>query len=122
VDARVVDDAAERQLLEAEHVACGGRIVRDREQRLGGRLQLRDEVAGEEARRGARVRDRLLALVERLRGLERAARREAEASVRVALERGEVVEERRALGLLLALDRLDLAVLAGDALDDPVRP
>ena len=39
-----------------------------------------------------------LLLVERLRRLQRAARREAEAAVRVALERREVVEERRALG------------------------
>src|SRR5205085_9462183 len=120
VDARVVDDAAERELLEAEHVARAGRVLGDRKERLGGRLELRDEVAGEEARRGARVRDRLLALVERLRGLKRAARGEAEAAVRVALERGEAVEERRPRGLLLALDRLDLAVLAGDALDDLV--
>src|SRR5207248_8576084 len=121
VDARVVDDPAERELLQVEHVPRGGGVLGDREQRPRGRLELRDEVAREEARRGSRVGDRLLALVERLCGLERAARGEAEAAVRVALERGEVVEERRALGLLLALDRVDDAVLAGHALDDPVR-
>jgi len=107
--------------MQVEHVPRGGGVLGDREQRPRGRLELRDEVAREEARRGSRVGDRLLALVERLCGLERAARGEAEAAVRVALERGEVVEERRALGLLLALDRVDDAVLAGHALDDPVR-
>ena len=120
VDARVIDDAAERELPEGEHVARGVGVLGDRDERLGPGLELRHEIAGEEARRGSRIRDRLLALVERLRRLERAARGEAEAAVRVALERGEVVEERRPLGLLLPLDRLDLAVLAGDALDDLV--
>ena len=114
VDLRVVDDARERQLLQAEHVARGRGVLADRLERGGGRLQLRDEVAGEPARARSRIGDRLLVLVERLRGLQRAARGEAEAAVRVALQRGEVVEQRRALGLLLALDRLDDAVLAGD--------
>ena len=121
VDARVIDDAAERELPEGEHVARGVGVLGDRDERLGRGLELRDEIAGEEARRGPRIRDRLLALVERLGRLQRPPRREAEAAVRVALEGREVVEERRALGLLLALDRLDLAVLAGDPCDDVVR-
>src|SRR5205807_7325788 len=82
------------------------------------RLQLRDEVPGQVARGRAWVGDRLLALVQRLRGLERAPRRETEAAVRVTLERGEVVEQGRPLGLLLLLHLLDRAVLADYLLDD----
>ena len=48
-------------------------------------------------------------LVEPLGGGERAPRREAEERVGVALERGEVVEELRALALLLLLELGDLA-------------
>src|SRR5581483_11535397 len=54
----------------------------------------------------------LLALVEALRRLERPASGEAEPPVGVPLERGQVVEERGDLLLLLALDRLDDAVFA----------
>src|SRR5438874_2014188 len=104
VDLRVVDDARERKLIEGEHVLGCGAVIRDRLQRPGGRLQLRDHVSGEIARRSARVRDRLLPLVERLRGLQRAARGESVAPVRIALQRRQVVEKRRALGLFLALD------------------
>src|SRR5439155_25546452 len=95
---------AEGQLSEGEHVARGSCVLADRLEGPGRRLQLRDEVAGEPARARARIGDRLLVLVQRLRGLERAPGGEAEAAVGVALQRGEVVEERRALGLLLALD------------------
>src|SRR6185437_15170083 len=95
----VVDDAAERQLVEREHVFGSLAVVLDRLQRRGGRLQLGNHVAGEEARGRTRIRDRLLALVERLRGLQRAPRGEAVATVGVTLERGQVVQERRALGL-----------------------
>ncbi len=63
----------------------------------------------------------LLAFVEGLCGLQRAPRGEAVAPVRVALERGQVVQEWRALGLFLALDLLDRPVLAGDLGDDRVR-
>ena len=122
VDLRVVDHSAERKLLEAEDEAGRAGVLLDRLEGGRGRLELRHEVAGEPARARARVRDRLLALVERLRGLERPPRREPEAAVRVALERGEVVEERRTLGLLLALDRLDDAVLARDLRRDRVGP
>ena len=54
----------------------------------------------------------------RLRGLQGSPRGEAEAAVRIALKRRQVVEERRALGLLLALDVLDGPRLAGNLLDD----
>src|SRR5262249_59072177 len=113
---------SEWELLQPEHVARGRGVLADRLQRGGRRLQLRDEVAREPARARARVGDRLLVLVERLCDLQGAARGEAEAPVRVALERGEVVEQRRALGLLLALDRLDDAVLARDLAGDLLGP
>ncbi len=50
-------------------------------------------------------------VVERLGGAEGAAGREAEAAVGLALERGEVVEQRRLLDLRLRLERLDHAGL-----------
>ena len=118
LDLGVVDDAPEREPVEPHHELRALRVLADRLQRGGDGLQLRDEVAGEVAGARARIRDRLLALVERLRGLQRAARGEAEAAVGVALERGQVVEERRALVLLLPLDRGDGAVLALHLLGD----
>src|SRR5262249_2841708 len=118
VDLRVVDHARERKLVERENVLRRRAVLLDRLQRRRCRLQLRDYVTREVPRRGSRIRDRLLAFVQRLRGLQGAARREAEPTVGVALQRRQVVEERRALGLLLALDGLDGAVLARDLLDD----
>src|SRR5207245_6543080 len=112
VDLCVVDDAGERQLVEREHVLGSGAVLLDRTQCLGGRLQLRDHVAGQEARRGSRIRDRLLPFVQRLPSLQRAARRESVTTVCVALQRREVVQERRALGLLFSFNRLDHTVLA----------
>ena len=84
VDAGVVHDPAERKLVGPEHEAGGRRILADRLQRGGGRLQLRDEVAGKKARGSTRVRDRLLVLVQGLGCLQRAARGEPEAPVRSA--------------------------------------
>jgi hypothetical protein len=55
-----------------------------------------------------------------LRGLQRPSGRKPEAPVRVALERGQVVQQRRALGLLLALDRLDDPVGVGNLRRDLV--
>src|SRR5205085_812938 len=59
-------------------------------------------------------------LVEALGRGERAPRREAVARVGVALERGQVVEERRALLLRRRLELGDLAGLAADGGDDRV--
>ena len=118
VDLRVVDDPGERKRVELQHELRSRRVLGDVDEGRRGRLQLRDEVAGEPAGARARIRDRLLALVQGLGGRERAARGEAEPPVRVALERGQVVEERRPLRLLLALDVLDGAGLAGDLRDD----
>ena len=57
-------------------------------------------------------------LVEPLGGGERAPGGEAEARVRLALQRGEVVEERRALLLRRLLELRDRARLAADGGDD----
>src|SRR5581483_1180527 len=64
---------------------------------LHGLLDGSDIVFGERARVRARIRERLVALVQRLGERERRARREAEAAVRLALQAGEVVQERREL-------------------------
>jgi hypothetical protein len=59
-----------------------------------------------------------VALVQRLRGRQGAARREAEQRVRVALERRQVVEEVRLLALLLLLELGDRAGLVARFGDD----
>ena len=105
-DLRVVDEApAERALAgpggEERRVGPGDRRD-DRGQRRG-------DVAREVAAVGARVAEELLLLVERLRDVQRLLRREAEEPVGVALQLGEVVEERRREPARLRLDRLDLA-------------
>ena len=99
----------ERQLVERGHVLGAAPVAGVVADQLGGRLDLGDHVAGQEARVGARVGERLVLLVEALRGRQRAARREAEQRVGVALERGQVVEELRLLALLLLLELRDLA-------------
>ena len=52
---------------------------------------------------GARIADQLVPLVERLRGVERLLRAEAEQPVGVALQLGQIVEQRRRHALRLAL-------------------
>ena len=98
-DLGVVDDAAERQQVEARRrTAAASRVARGRADHapaIG--LMLGDHVARQVARARARVRERLVLLVAALRRGERAARREAEAVVGLALQRGQVVEQRRAL-------------------------
>src|SRR5207248_2691834 len=56
-----------------------------------------------------------------LRRSKRAAGREPEERVGVPLQRGEVVQELRALALLLLLELRDLAAAVADLLDDPRR-
>ena len=118
LDALVVDDAAERELVQAGHVgrARGVALLAADESRR--RLDLADHVRGQEARVRARVGDRLVLLVELLRRRERPPRAEAEERVCMALERGEVVEELRRLALLLLLELRDRAGLPGRLLDD----
>ena len=117
-DLLVVDHAAERQVVEPGHVARAGRVLGLRADELGGRLDLADLVARQEARVGTRVGERLVLLVEPLRGGQRAAGREAVERVRVALQRGQVVEELRLLALFLLLQLGDLAGAVLDVLDD----
>ena len=107
-DLGVVDHAAERQHVEPGHV--GGRlgVLAVGADARGRRLDLADHVGREEARVRARVGERLVLLVEALGRGERAAGREAVAVVGLALERGQVVEERRALLLRRRLELGDL--------------
>ena len=73
------------------------------------RLLDRGEVVlRQRARIGPRIGQHLVPLVERLGERQRHARREAEAAVRLALQAGQVVEQRREL-------RGGLGLLAGDA-------
>src|SRR3712207_4663071 len=94
------------------------RVVPDE---LGGRLDLADHLARQEARVRARVGDRLVLLVEALRGRERASGGEAVERVRVTLEGGQVVEKLRLLALLLLLELRDLALAAGARANDRLR-
>ena len=84
----------------------------------GGRLDLGDHVARQVARARPRIREDLVLLVAALRGRERAAGGEAVARVRLALERREVEQERRALGALGLVELRDLAAPALDRRDD----
>ena len=84
----------------------------------GGRLDVRDHVAGQVARARARIGEDLVLVVAALRRAERAARGEAEAVVRLALQRGQVVEQRRLLLLRGLVELRDLAPPARDRGDD----
>ena len=117
-DLLVVDDAAERQHVEPGHVCRAGRVLAAAADDRGDRLDLGDHVARQVARAGARIRERLVLLVEALRGAERAPRGEAEAAVRVALQRGEVVEQRRALSARRLLELGDDAGGVAHGRDD----
>ena len=117
-DLGVVDHAAERERVEPGHVGGGAGVLALPADQLGRRLDLAGHVAGQEAGVGARVGERLVLLVEPLRGGQRAPGGEAEAVVRLALERREVVEERGALLLRRLLELGDLALAAAHGRDD----
>ncbi len=108
-DLGVVDHATQRQQVEPGHIGGGVAIFRAGADEFRRRLDLARHVAGQEARVRAWVGQRLVLLVEALSRAERTARREPEARVCVALERGEVVKHRRLLGDLALLDLGDLA-------------
>src|SRR5262249_4451904 len=108
-DAAVVEDAllvaqpglaqprrGRRVVLEAVAARAGAG------ERLEHARDRRPIVARQAARVGARVGEQLVTLVAALRGRERAARRPAEATVRLALEARQVEERRRALPRRLA--------------------
>ena len=67
----------------------------------------RHDVGRQVARVGARIREHLVPLVERLRELERARRREAEPPVRRALQRRQIEQQRRRLAHRARADPLD---------------
>ena len=97
------------------------RKVGERPRGLDPLLQAAHHVLGEVAAGGARVGDELSLLVERLGGPQRALGREAEAGVGVALELGQVVEERRLLRRRLLLRLADGPRPAAHLLRYPVR-
>src|SRR5690625_2125144 len=67
---------------------------------------------------GARIGEAFIALVEGLRGVERALRRKAKGAVRFALELGKIVKKAgRDLGSL-SLNLLDARLTPADALED----
>src|SRR4029453_17484308 len=117
-DLVVVDDAAERQQVQRPDVLGGLAVLVGAPGVAGGGPDLGHHVAGQVARAGARIGQRLVLLVAALGGGEGAPCAEAEAGVGVALQRREVVEERRALLALGLLELGDLAAGAADGLDD----
>ena len=120
-DPGVVDDAVARQQVEARDVAGAGGVGRIGAADVrGDRLQARVHVGRQVPRAGARIGQDLVLVVVRLRRPQRAVGGEAEALVRLALQRRQVVEELRLLDDRLLLDRRDAGVRAlrrgGDAL------
>ena len=77
---------------------------------------------GQVARVRARIGERLVLLVAALGGGQRAPGGEPEAGVRLALQRGQVVQQRRALLARRLLELGDLARCAADRPDDRRRP
>src|SRR5207244_5704981 len=84
-DLLVVDDARERQLLEAEDVVRSLGVLAVAADELDRRADLLDQVARQEAGARARVRDRLPLLVQLLRRGERPPRGAAVEPVPMAL-------------------------------------
>ena len=120
-DLRVVHDAlADRELLSFEQLLREWRKFGERPCGLDPLLQAAHHVLGEVAAGGARVGDELSLLVERLGGPQRALGREAVAGVGVALELGQVIEERRLLGRRLLLRLADGPRPAAHLLRDTV--
>ena len=121
-DLLVVDHTAERQHVQPDHVLGAFGVLGVLADELGDRLDLLDHVGGQVARVGPGIGQRLVLLVQPLRGRERPARREAVAVVGLALKRGQVVEHRRFLALLFLLQLGDGARAALAGLDDRLRP
>src|SRR4051794_2157257 len=120
-DLGVVDHPPERQQVERLHVGRGLAVLGAAPDAAGDLLELRDHVARQVARAGARIGQGLVLLVAALRGAQRAARAEAVARVGLALQRREVVQERRALLALGLVELGDLAAHAAHGGDDGVR-
>src|SRR5215207_2359724 len=118
----VVHDAlAYRELLSSEELLRERRQVGERPRGLDPLLEAAHHVPGEVAAGGARVGDQLSLLVERLGGTQGTFGRETVAGVGVALELGQIVEERRLLSCRLLLRFADGPRPAAHFLLDPVR-
>ena len=103
-DLLVVDHSRQRQHVKADHVLRALAVFPVVAHELGDRLDLIDHVGRQVARVGAGVGERLVLLVQSLRGCQRAFGGEAEAVVGLALQRRQVVEHRRFLALLFLLE------------------
>src|SRR6185437_10988853 len=108
-DLGVVYDAGEWQQVEPGDVLRRRAVLRLRAYQLRYRLDLGDHVAGQVARVRAGIGERLVLLVAALRRSQRALGREAVAVVGLALERRQVIQQRRFLALLFALQLADRA-------------
>src|ERR687890_418188 len=118
----VVHDAlAYRELLSSEELLRERRQVGERPRGLDPLIEAAHHVLGEVAAGGARVGDQLSLLVERLGGTQGTFGRETVAGVGVALELGQIVEERRLLRCRLLLRFADGPRPAAHFLRDPVR-
>src|ERR687894_2493517 len=100
----VVHDALPyRELLSPEELLYERRQVGERPRGLDPLLEAAHHVLGEVAAGRARVGDQLSLLVERLGGTQGAFGRETIAGVGVALELGQIVEQRRLFSCRLLL-------------------
>ena len=117
-DFAVVDHATQWQDVEPQHVPRRVRVVALPAHQPGDGLDRADHVAREVARVRARIGERRVLFVEALGRRQRTASREAIPGIGVALERGEVIEDRRALPALRLLDLGDLARLFPAGADD----
>ncbi len=121
-DLRVVEDALVRtHPAGLEHLAREAAVRIGLAQGFHGRLHRVEIILGQRARVRARVGEDLVLLVQRLGERERGSRREAEAAVGLALQRGEVVEHRGDAGRRFRFLG-DLARLAGALRDERDRP
>ena len=93
-DPGVVDDPPRRPRGLRDQALGERRVVGRPRERAEHARQLGDHVRRQVARVRARVRQQLVPLVQRLRDLERARRREPEPAVRRALQRGQVEQHR----------------------------
>jgi len=114
-------DATQRQQIQADHVRRGLGVLGLTADQFGDGLDLGHDVAGEKARAGSRIGQRLVLLIQALGRGQGAPGREAKASVGVALQRGQVIEQGRALALLLLVELDDLARLVATRLHDRQR-
>ncbi len=96
-DLGVVHHPGQRKHIQALDVLRGGGVVGPLAHQSGDRLDVADQIAGQIARAGPGVGQRGVLLIQPLGRTQRPAGREAEAAVGLALQRGQVVEQRRPL-------------------------